>query len=255
MARSKRNLIINLKSTDKEDTLVVPAKLSFQYWENILNFGIGFKIDDKNVKKYRYPKKIYIEKKDSAFKIVKYPTFKKGSPEIVFNFPYCNTFLFKTNSETVRTAGFLGIGLGFNYAYADNHYLSLNTGAAIDFALPFLVPLDRGSGNSESTSSSFISIRNHQRFGHFDLGYGLAFSHSNWSLNQWNDSLTKYTFQSSEYNSLGLSVKASYQFLKTLSVGILYQPNLVNLTSRPRFIYKDFISIETSIKINLNPKK
>jgi hypothetical protein len=94
--RTSDSLRMNVLIDHTEYKIQIPARRSFVYYENILNSGVGFFIDKNSKKQYSYPRHIYIERKDSSFKVSRYPTIKKGTMELSIAFPYINSFHVKT---------------------------------------------------------------------------------------------------------------------------------------------------------------
>ena len=252
LLRSGEELKINITYDSISKTLGIPAKKSLVYWENILNFGIGFLIDNKSIKRYTYPKRIFLEKLDSTVKVVSYPTVKKGTFEISLSLPYANSFVVRTSDGFYSSQGFLGIGIGLQYYYGNNNYISFYGGGSMDHPVPFPVGVDYFREHEE-VNISFLSLRNHNKLGRFDFGYGLSFSTSNWSY--WK--MGKRGIDSTDINlskqnnCIGLSLIARCHFGRCLSVGIIYQPSFINLSSGPVLDYQDFISLEAAFNLKL----
>ncbi|MGZ3883514.1 MAG: hypothetical protein ACXVNO_00055 [Bacteroidia bacterium] len=250
--RSPENLKVKIQVDSVFRTIDIPARKSLVYWENILNFGIGFVPDNKTQKRFSYPRRVFLEKKDTAVKIVFYPTVKKGTIELCILLPYANSYFVKTSNGYYPANGFLGIGLGANFYYKDNKYVSVNAGACMDNAVPFPVGVDY-FGDYQRVNVSFINIRNQILFNRFDFGYGLSYATSNWvahkTLNSSQITLTKQNV------GLGFSFSLKYHFLKFLSLGAIYQPALININYKPTFGYQDFITIEAAANFRIRQRK
>ena len=250
--RSQENLKIKIQADSTTKTINIPARKSLVYWENILNFGIGFLIDNKTQKRFSYPKQIFLEKEDSLIKVVSYPTTKKRTIELCLLLPYANAFLIRTNNGFYPAKGFLGIGIGANYYYKDNNYISFNTSACMDNPVPFPIGVDY-FGEYQQGDITFINLRHHNKFGRYDLGYGFSYSTSNWDALKFVDSTE--TYLSSQNINLGLSFSLKCHLLKFISAGVIYQPSFVCLNRKPTFEYQDFITFEIAANLKVRRPK
>jgi hypothetical protein len=88
--------------------------------------------------------------------------------------------------KNVSNAGFWGIAVGVDYYHQNTQYLSIVSGAAINFFLPILVGVDYDYGEEiverEICSSIFMGLTNNHRYKSFSFGYGLSYSHNIWRL-------------------------------------------------------------------------
>jgi hypothetical protein len=254
--RSFEDLKVNIAMDSVDKTIFIRPKQSFVYWENFLNLGIGFLVDNNTIKRFSYPKQIYLEKRDSSINIVNYPTVRKSSIELCFLLPYFNSFSIRKNDGFYFSTGFLGIGGGINYYYKDNNYVSINVGSSLDYGIPIPVGADYFGDYKQHCSIIFLNIRNHIRYNHFDVGYGLAYSSSKWGSWQRGDSITNQDITLSKINSnLGLSLNVKYHLFKFASVGVIYQPSFIEFNSSPTFGYQDFITLEAAVSLNIRRQK
>ncbi|MFM8743023.1 MAG: hypothetical protein ACKODM_06840, partial [Cytophagales bacterium] len=63
--RDKKNLNIKVVADSIEKNLVIKPKNSFMYYGNILTYGLGFLVDRKKMKRYAYPKRLFLNSSDS----------------------------------------------------------------------------------------------------------------------------------------------------------------------------------------------
>jgi len=248
--RQQENLKINVRVDSTDKVILIPPIKSFAYWENFLNLGVGFLVDKKTPRRFSYPKNIFLEKSDTTIKVLRFPTTKKGTVELCFLLPYINSFHVNTPTGSSYTAGFMGIGIGLNYYYKNNTYISINAGASANIDVPIPAPVDHFT-EYQRVNCVFINVRNQHKLGRFDLGYGLSFSNSRWTL----INSSKSNELSQQNKGLGLSLNLKHHLSKAMSIGVVYQPTFMNLNRKPAFGYQDFITIELAIKLRVKRPK
>jgi hypothetical protein len=233
---SKEPFIVKVKIDSSFKTLSLLTK-------NILPKRIYLVDTNHNFSVYRIPPgRTFIMYTDSALKIFRFPaTTKKGTIHLTLSFPWINFFHTKTFNGYRNFSGFYGVEGGIEYFYKDNHYFSLNYGSATDFPLPMGGAVDY-SGEHQTTTTSYLSLRKNYSINKFDFGYGLNISKHSWQLENDTDS----TFVTIHSNSIGLgcSFAVQYRFTKFFRFGLLYQPIFIDLTNNSKFNYQHFISIE-----------
>ncbi len=248
VSRSEKPLVVELKTDTATKTIYLKPRNSFAFWFNIVeNYGLGMLIDKDSPKRYGYPTRIFFSLKDST---IKHSSFLQRDTKGMFNWtvsvPYINSFYLKTKDAYKSSGGFLGIETGVEYYYKNKSYLSANIGAAIDFLVPFPVPIDYW-GERQAFSTTYFSIRNNHSFERLSVGYGINFSQLKWTITNSSDST--FIPQTQKNFGCGLSLSSAYRIGNYFSIGLLYQPMLFNLNNKPALDYQHFISAELILKI------
>jgi len=189
--------------------------------------------------------------------------YGKGTWDLRLSIPYINHFMLKPEVErNVSNAGFWGIAVGFDYYHQNTQYLSIVSGAAINYFLPIPVGVDEEFGEEiverEICSSLFMGLTNNQRYKFFSFGYGLSYSRNFWRLrydggygpdgNYVNipPPDKKYTD-----NTLGLMFTGYWLTKESFSLGVIYRPSFIRLNTNPTFKYEHLISIDLAWRIRL----
>ncbi|MEO6454941.1 MAG: hypothetical protein ABIN97_12745 [Ginsengibacter sp.] len=245
IVRSKNPLKVNIQIDSIKKTILLKQKNSFAYWFNIYcNYGIGMLADKDNAKRYAYTARNYLTVKDTSIKIFRFAPIKKGTINLSLSVPFTTIFNIKSITNQYKSAGFFGLETGLDYFFIDNHYLSVNMGAATDRFGEYL-----GKGYFETGSVLFTSVRNNNIVGSFDLGYGLNFSQLKWSKQTIGD--TTKIEQSVINKGFGLSLSAQYRLGNYFRLGVLYEPGILNTSSKPVFGYQHYISFNLTWKLSL----
>lgn len=246
--RSADTLRLQLLVDNAPLRLNIPAKKSFVYWENIASLGIGFLIDRKTEKRFTYPKRIFIEKENGNYVSRINPVIRKGTLSLVPALPYFNFFRIKTDRDFLNSGGFIGLGLGVEYAFKKNQYISLNGGVTFDFPYPFPAPI-RYSGEYHKAEIQYASLRYHKCHGRLDFGYGLHFSHSYYMgyVRSKSDSIN-FEMVTRENIGMGLSLSLRYLTFRRFGIGLVYQPSFIGFYPSG-FGYQHLITIELILRL------
>ncbi|RYZ97195.1 MAG: hypothetical protein EOP47_22255, partial [Sphingobacteriaceae bacterium] len=175
----RENSLVTITTTADtlSNTVVVKPKVSLE-WR--LSFPENL-LDKDSPKKYGYPSAVYIRADTADKRIGYYPRHKKGDLYLHLSVPEANTFLFKHRDELYSsTAGFIGLGAGLDYYYADRNFISLTVATITDFMLPFPAPYDRIGGEYDRMWAMYGGLTNNHRKGRFTFGYGLSFGNYHW---------------------------------------------------------------------------
>ncbi len=243
IARDKKPLIIHVQHDTTKYDVVLKSKLSSSYFFNLYpGLWEGFWIDYKNHAKYVYPKRIHIQLLNDSIKISRFAPVEKGTFKWLYSLPYINTYRVKKDVGFLNSFGYLGIGVGVEYYYNKNKYLSLNLAVATDSPIPFPAAIDYFDSEHHICTTSYINLRNNFIIGRFDFGYGLNFSNLYW---RWSKGIDSTYMSKDKYTqNLGLCFESQYRFGEYFRMGLLYQPQLIDVTHKPTFDYQHFISIE-----------
>jgi len=234
--RGKSPLLITVQLDTATKTIKLNPVSSPAYWLNIyFNYGIGMLVDKNNPRRYGYPANSYIGVKDSAITARRLEDIKKGTVDFSFSLTLMNHFNLRSIHGRHCGAGVLGVGTGIDYYYRDNTWLSIGFGAATDRGAEYI-----GKGYHEAAGSLYASLRNNHSIGRFDLGYGLSFLQLQWRNVTYGDTLNMD--QSLKNRVLGLSLAANYKLGKNFRLGILYQPGILNIGSKPGWDYQHHLS-------------
>jgi len=254
VSRSRQPLKLNLEVNGVHKSISIKSRNSIAWWLNAYPSPFtlpGFLIDMKNPKRFSYPKRIYLQGKDTSIKVSRFAPVKRGSISWVLSVPYLNFFHVNTTGGRYTSSGFWGIETGFDYYYNSNSYVSAYGGISTDFILPFPAALDI-RGKYESGSSVYASLRDNHTIGSFDFGYGLNVSQLKYHVTNNTDST--FIPQTRQSTSLGLSLSTQYRFGDHFRLGLLYQPSLFDL-NKTALDYQHFISLELIWKIPIRNYK
>lgn len=183
----------------------------------------------------------------------KIKSFQKNDFRIDLKLPWVNHLaLNPDNKFKENRLGFVGVGMGIEYNYAENKYLETSFSAAATSNIPFPAPVLKSYNKSFTTFYGGLTkniIKNR-----FTIGYGI-----NYADNQWaevirgssnnplaTDSLTEYSNK-----SLGVTLNTYYRLGKTANVGITYRPSLFNIEDNFSFLYEHLITIEFMWRVHL----
>ena len=248
VVRRRNPIKLNVEIDSVKKTIYIKSRNSLEYWSNLyFNCGIGMLIEKDEPKRYSYPSRIYLEYKDTNIIVNHYPPTRKGTFNWHLAFPTVNFIHLKTIRNYESNAGALGLESGFDYFYKDNRYLSVYAGIAGDYSIPDKV--NRIEGEFQTSTTTFINVRNNYDIGCFNWGYGLNISNLVWQ-NIFFNRTSNYRIIKDNI-CLGFSFIASYRFGDVFQIGLLYQPDFLNLMVHPEIDYQHYITIELAWKIHL----
>ena len=101
-------------------------------------------VNRDNLKRYAYPKRNYFTLEDTTIKRHAFAPIRKGTINLSISWPLPSFFHLQSETGNYNSSGPFGLQTGMDYFYQNNHYVSLNFGAATD-ALVNILEL----GNSE----------------------------------------------------------------------------------------------------------
>jgi len=254
--RSKDDLIIQIKTDQNSKRIALPAQNSFLYFLNIpTNFGIGMLIDKNQSKRYGYPQYIFVNANDldSDYSSISQAA-QKGRISLLLELPYVNNFSLNPPGETRQNnTGFLGIGVGLEWHYAEHQFIHLSANGVLDFMIPVPAPVDY-IGEYENMISTYLLLTHQHRINRWAAGYGLSFSRNTWRLNYQSDGTTpppsRAPIQRST-NALGLALPIQYYISERTGVVLLYRPSFLQFDTTTTFEYEHLISLGVSWKIGL----
>ncbi len=185
--------------------------------------------------------------------------YKSGDLRLDIKLPHFN-YLAVHPDKKFRDAefGFNGYGLGFGYSYEDKKFLEAGTSLVMTFELPFPAPVD--AEYNKILSSFFINLTDNFIKNRFTFGYGIHYAANTWKewtrdFDNWNgyfDSIGKVTSDQTYTNkNIGLTFNSYFRLGKTIHIGLIYQPSLLNLNGNPEFIYEHLISMEFNWRLKL----
>lgn len=271
--RSRQELHMILISDSLTRTYTVKAVLNPTFIYG--NLGgvyfslVGYIVDLTNSKRFSYGKKIYLHRLDTSAiirpRLGPFPILgryfnktylaEKGSINLLVSTPLVNTFYRKPPGESAKSAtGFLGITVGMEYYYTPRRYLSINSGAAINFLAPVPAPVHR-EGVYEDFSSRWLGLTDNIVIKRFHLGYGLQYSWNTWQRSVSDISEFPITIpqdsRTRHSQALGVTVQAYHQISRFLLVGVVYRPTVLNIRPQTEFLYEHLISLDMAWKIQL----
>lgn len=179
--------------------------------------------------------------------------FEKYDFKIDLKLPHINHLSLNPDKEFRDDKfGFNGYGIGFEYNYSEKRFVEANISFVLTFELPFPAPFD--TEYNRALYSFHLSVTDNFIKNRFSFGYGInyAVNHRNEiyrDLGLNDEPLPENTY----YNNrdLGLTLNTYYRIGKTLNVGIIYRPSLINLDNGFESIYEHLISLELNWRIKL----
>ena len=245
VVRSNMPLKVTLQIDSTKKAISLLPRNSFAYWYNIFgNYGIGMLVDRDNLKRYGYPARNYISGGSNLLKIQRFAPVRKGTINLTLAVPFTTLFSLTAFDKHYQYGGIFGIEPGLEYFYRDNRYLSFSLGGGIGGRGRFVEHF--GRGHIESVSAVYTSLRSNRVIGSLDLGYGINLSQLSWNDLTYGDTIN--VNKSIVTNGAGLSLNGTYRIGQYFRIGILYQPNLINL-SHPAFDYQHYISLNLIWKL------
>lgn len=241
--RNNEPLKVKLQIDSTPKTIFLKPVNSFAFWYNIPStYGIGMLVDKDNMKRYSYPKRNYLKLEDTLIKRYNFAPTKKGTLNLSLSLPYITGFSIRAIDEQYNSEGIFGLEAGLDYFYLDNNHLSVNLGIATDRFGEYF-----GPGYIQSANVKYLSLRNNNIIGSLNFGYGINVSQLKWTQQTIgdtikNDHLIKNT-------QLGPSFSAQYRLGYYFSLGVLYQPTLINANFKSSFKYEHYLSFNFSWKL------
>jgi hypothetical protein len=183
--------------------------------------------------------------------------FKKGDVRLDVKLPHFNwLYLNPKTGFTDGKFGFNGYGIGVAYSYKNKRFVASSISYATTIAFPVPAPFD--AEYNKNLFSTYLNITDNFVSKNFTFGYGLNLSKNLWlewtrDLNNIPNPIYKNRFSS---NNIGVTFNTYYNLRKTFNIGLIYQPNIYNITQQ-RFSYEHFLSIELAWRIkilNINKK-
>jgi len=236
--------------------VTINAIHSFEYWANIpCNVGIGMLVDNLNLKRYAYPKRVYINSSDTINRFFSYEQGNnKGQLLLHLSLPHINSFqLTPENEGTKSNTGFWGVSLGFDYFHSKNQYLNLSASGVTDFFVPIPAAVDI-RGEHESMRSVYLSLSNNYKIKRFSVGYGLSYATNAWILSDYGGEDETVTLKEpirKTNKAFGLILTSYFQTTPNFYIGVIYRPTFIRPDITPTFKYEHLISIDFAWKIRL----
>lgn len=188
--------------------------------------------------------------------------FKKFNPtegSFRFNIQPPTLFLMGLSNENVNidtftnTDGGVSFGLGFDYYYKNNRFISLETSLKGNLFDMFWWP--------EYDFRAFkydLSLRKGHRWKRFEVSYGISFVFTDYYYKKpykYEYPITSYTSDDSRkiydanYRALGFSSVFNYQLTSVMFVGLRYNPSLYSFRLKGNgFDYEHVVGIDYRIK-------
>ena len=251
LVRTNKPLSIEFQLDTTKKTILLKARNSSEYWLNIAtNYGVGMLVDRDNTKRYAYPKRNYFTVKDTIIKRYAFAPIRKGTINLSLSWPLPSFFNLQSETGNYNSSGPFGLQTGVDYFYKDNHYISVNFGAATDVFGEYFGPY------RETGTIFFTSVQNNNVVGSFDFGYGINLSKLEWKRTTIRDTIN--LDKSIKSTTLGFSLSTQYRFGNYFKLGTLYQPELFRINVSPALKYQHYISLNLIWKLpikNTNQKE
>lgn len=148
--------------------------------------------------------------------------------------------------------GGVGFGLGGDYYYKDNRFISLELSNRVNQFDDFW-----WSGHEVLARKLDISVRKGHRKNRFEYSYGISYTYTDYNYSLPRDNSAIKPFMSDDnrrhftdsYSALGLSSLVNYQLTSVMYIGIRYNPSIYSFRSSGKsFDYEHIIGIDYRIK-------
>ena len=255
--RSKEDLYLLLESDSIQQNAQVSSKRDPAFWLNTYTYGVGILVDFKNPKSYTYPSPLDIDIHTATsivhpYKIKrdKIADYNKGKFFMSLNFPYINHYITNSDLPPNMGGGFLGIGTGAEYRYADKKSVEGRFDGALDFFIfvPAPVRYEMSEGSElTGTSTHFFSVSHKHRLNRVHLGYGLSYGRFEKYRNTVQNE--EYLYERERYSTYGFVFPIHYQVGNVFRLGLLYRPTIYRPKMSPKFAYEHHLSIDFGFRI------
>jgi hypothetical protein len=256
--RSKQDLLITTKKDSVANQIPVESKYDFKYmYGNIETFGIGYIIDRKSLKKYTYPKSVFIGMEDGRFVSQSgYRRWKKQPERHLLNLkisiPEANHFYMDKGDRYGESFGYLGISGGFEYYFSNKYCINMDVGSLMDFIFPIPAPYDViGAYNRSFATYGDLQIGSDYRRLHYDIG--LQFTKTLYVERETVELFPEYfdTLKYSKYQkNIGMALSAYFRLTKFFNLGLNYYPSFFVLEKTGiKSHYSHLLFFELSFRI------
>lgn len=289
LKRSSKDIVATLSSEQDsvkpEQKVLFKGRLSPEFWLGNLFLGApsGYFIDLTNPKRYHYNKGLLLnESNEVVGKFYNEPLEEEESTGFwknAFSFnpsggvkkefvlidrknkiylikevPLLNAFSFKPNEYEKKVAlGFLGFGLGLEYYYKSNQYLSFRATGALGSSTTSTRTTDCYGYivDRDVYKTLFLSLAHGHRFDRLHLGYGLQFSHNTWSYHDDSDGYEEDLRPSiyTKNNMLGLALTSKFELGRKVDLKLQYNPSFYNLSAGKTWKYESYVSLGVEFRI------
>ncbi len=198
------------------------------------------------------------EKFPKTNKIAKYSD--DGVVNLHVSMPWINMFSADYGMPGRRSnVGFMGASVGLDYFWADNSFVNISAAGIMDAFILFPAPVDyEGMHDHMFSVYGYVSNNHLLARKRFSFGYGVSFGRDTWNtLNhgRWPDDATEEEMSRESIhrvsNSLGLVVPLYYYTRRSLYMGLVYRPMIVQFADKARFRYGHTASFEIGWRIKL----
>lgn len=179
--------------------------------------------------------------------------YEKNDFRLDLKLPHINHLALNPNKEFRDSKfGFNGYGIGFEYNYSEKRFIETSISFVLTFEFPVPAPFDREY--NRALYSYYLSATDNVIHNRFTFGYGISYAvnHRNEiyrDLGGGPTPLPDNTYYSN--GNLGLTLNTYYRIGRTLNIGIIYRPSVVNLNEGFEPIYEHLISLELNWRIKM----
>lgn len=200
---------------------------------------------------------------------------EKGDVYFSFAVPFIypgHTVIKPNRSSYKGEVSVLGFAGGFDYYYKKNRFVNLSASATSGGDIVIGCGFD-GYDDSERFNIYNVTLSHNHRYKRFSFGYGLSHSYVHWWEDKYFDSpftqsdhsndsndfyhMPAYNRNENMYSNLGFVFNGYYYLSNGFSVGLVYKPTLIRLSSimDKRICYEHQISLDFAFKIRLSKRK
>lgn len=254
--RSRDPLRITVFTDSICKKISVKPRNSCMFYSNIFfNYGIGMLPDLLGERRFTYPKRIYVDARDTVARYRKYnPAGQQGEWLVHLSLPHINTFRMLPEGESPRiNAGFWGILLGLDYFYRDYRFINFSVSGVSDFFVPVPAAVDI-SGEYELMSSRYMSLSHNHKMGRFTTGYGICLARNTWDFryyDQFGPPPPSREPVKKSMDAIGMVFPVYYKAGQFFSLGLIYRPTFYRPGSDKPFAYEHLISMDFAWKFRL----
>lgn len=148
--------------------------------------------------------------------------------------------------------GGVGFGLGGDYYYKDNRFISLELSNRVNQFDDFW-----WSGHEVLARKLDISVRKGHRKNRFEYSYGISYTYTDYNYSLLRDNSPIKPFMSDDnrrhftdsYSALGFSTLINYQLTSVMYIGVRYNPSIYSFRSSGKsFDYEHIIGFDYRLK-------
>jgi hypothetical protein len=253
--RSGERIPLTIKDDKTSRTVYIKPHLSGLYYSNIFNLGFGFKKDKDNPNRFTYPRKVYVDFRDTGNYYTYFKQPRKGNFQLILSPPIGNVWGFSFGKGIRGASPVVGTAMGLSYWYNNKHFVSLSAGTAVatsGFCPDGCTYIDSIPIRQTRQAGSYFSLQHHHLLGRFDIGYGVYLAKHKLELydRYYKDDIL---VSSKTMTCFGPTVSTHFQIFTFLYGGFEYQPQFFTIDKTTPKGYQHILNI--GVQFRFTPKR